>query len=360
MSEEASQFNRVSLYEQIAQRLLSRIRKEYQPGDRLPSEAALSKELGVSAITLREALSVLAYRGVIERRHGSGTYVLDPTASQWIAIVTNLDLSHPNLSYFHRRVAYHLRSLLSDGGFKVRIYSGAAAGSPSLTQGSDLPAAILDDLKLAVVRAIIYLPSSGWEIFRDAGIPLVGTDPGIPLSVTLPTDDFLHSAMRSLSEQGCKKVALLGWEHSFSTKEWMESLSRHGLSSEAKWFRSDLDYSSSDAGWSAFHELWRSHKAKPDGLIINDDILFREVSLAILSERIQVPRDLKVFTHYNQGSRIILPFPCTIFDVDPDMHARELAGLCKLAVGPKPPKSKHVRLTVQVIEHGPNDPPALE
>src|SRR5690606_5385615 len=146
MAEKEFQFNRVSLYEQIAQRLLERIRSVHQTGDRLPSEAALSKELGVSAITLREALSVLSYRGFIERRHGSGTYVADPTDSQCVAIVTNVYLSHPILSYFHRRVAYHLRSLLSDSGLKVRCCAAAAAGSPARRQSSDLSAGIMDDL----------------------------------------------------------------------------------------------------------------------------------------------------------------------------------------------------------------------
>jgi len=362
MAKEEFHFNRVSLYDQIAQRLLERIRNEHQTGDRLPSEVALSKELGVSAITLREALSVLAYRGFIERRHGSGTYVADPTANQWIAIVTNLDLSHPNLSYFHRRVAYHLRALLADSGLKVRIYSGAAEGRPSsMTKKADLPAAISADLKLGLVRGIVYLPCSGWELFRDAGIPVVGTSPALSYSVSLRRGDFLPSAMRSLAEQKCRKIGLLGWEHSFSSQAWEVELSRYSLSSQPEWFRNDLDYvRSSGAGWHAFHSLWQSRKEKPDGVIIDDDILFREVSLAILSERIHVPKDLKVFAHYNKGSRIILPFPCTIFEVDTDMHARELAELCKLAVGPKPPKSKHIRMPVQVIEHGSNDSPTLE
>lgn len=41
----------------------------------LPSEAALSKRLGVSRATLREALMELEHRGLIFRRHGIGTFV---------------------------------------------------------------------------------------------------------------------------------------------------------------------------------------------------------------------------------------------------------------------------------------------
>lgn len=344
--------NRISLYEQIADRLLERIQANNKPGDRLPSEAALSKELGVSSITLREALSVLSYRGFIERKHGSGTYVADPTASQWIAIVTNLDLSHPYLSYFHRRLAYHLRALLTEAGLRVRIYSGTGSGEPSLTNTSDLPQAALDDLRLGLIRAVVFLPSSGWEVFRDAGVPVVGTNAALPFSVTMRHEDLVPSGLQALAERGCKKVALLCWDgNAPSAKKWEEHLERHSLSTHPEWLKGRLDYSSTAAGWRAFHELWTARSDKPDGVIIDDDILFREVSLAILSERIDVPEQLKVFTAYNAGSRIVLPFPCLTFEVDPDQHARELASLCRLAIGDNPPKSKHARLPVQIVEH---------
>jgi GntR family transcriptional regulator len=45
-------------------------------GDRLPTERSLAARYGVSMMTLRKALSVVTERGLIERRHGSGNYVL--------------------------------------------------------------------------------------------------------------------------------------------------------------------------------------------------------------------------------------------------------------------------------------------
>ncbi len=46
-----------------------------QPGERLPSEAELSKQLGVSRATLREALRLLEEEKIVIRRHGVGTFV---------------------------------------------------------------------------------------------------------------------------------------------------------------------------------------------------------------------------------------------------------------------------------------------
>lgn len=47
----------------------------FQPGDKLPGEPEFSRELGVSRTTLREAIRVLATRGILEVRRGVGTFV---------------------------------------------------------------------------------------------------------------------------------------------------------------------------------------------------------------------------------------------------------------------------------------------
>lgn len=45
------------------------------PGDPIPTEMTLARELGISRNSLREALKALATAGVVETRHGLGTYV---------------------------------------------------------------------------------------------------------------------------------------------------------------------------------------------------------------------------------------------------------------------------------------------
>jgi DNA-binding FadR family transcriptional regulator len=51
------------------------IRHHLAPGDPLPTETTLARELGISRNSLREALKALATAGVVETRHGLGTYV---------------------------------------------------------------------------------------------------------------------------------------------------------------------------------------------------------------------------------------------------------------------------------------------
>lgn len=67
--------SRTRLPNDLAERLKQLIQSEYGPGDRLPSIAALAREFGVGAPTVREALKRLEMAGTVSIRHGSGVYV---------------------------------------------------------------------------------------------------------------------------------------------------------------------------------------------------------------------------------------------------------------------------------------------
>jgi GntR family transcriptional regulator, transcriptional repressor for pyruvate dehydrogenase complex len=49
-----------------------------RPGDKLPTESAIMQSWGVSRTVVREALSRLQAAGLVETRHGIGTFVLQP------------------------------------------------------------------------------------------------------------------------------------------------------------------------------------------------------------------------------------------------------------------------------------------
>ena len=68
---------KASLSRQTARRLYSIItaEKRFAPGEKLPNELELSRELRVSRATLREAIRELVTQGVLEVRRGRGTYV---------------------------------------------------------------------------------------------------------------------------------------------------------------------------------------------------------------------------------------------------------------------------------------------
>jgi len=67
---------RVGLTEQLIERLEALVLKGVlSPGAQLPSERQLARLLSVSRASLRQALKALQVMGVLEVRHGSGTYL---------------------------------------------------------------------------------------------------------------------------------------------------------------------------------------------------------------------------------------------------------------------------------------------
>ncbi|MGW0667212.1 GntR family transcriptional regulator [Streptomyces sp. NPDC002746] len=67
-----------TLRAQAAEELRTLIATDYLPGDRLPPEAELARRIGLSRNTVREAVALLVADGLVERRWGVGTTVLEP------------------------------------------------------------------------------------------------------------------------------------------------------------------------------------------------------------------------------------------------------------------------------------------
>lgn len=61
-----------AIQRQLKQYILDR---DLKPGDRLPTEGQISREIGVSRNVVREALRALETIGMIEARHGDGRFV---------------------------------------------------------------------------------------------------------------------------------------------------------------------------------------------------------------------------------------------------------------------------------------------
>jgi GntR family transcriptional repressor for pyruvate dehydrogenase complex len=68
-----------SLALELVEALSERVRAgRLQPGEQLPTEAAIMNEFGVSRTVVREALSKLQAGGLVRTRHGVGTFVVGP------------------------------------------------------------------------------------------------------------------------------------------------------------------------------------------------------------------------------------------------------------------------------------------
>ncbi len=78
---------RGGLVQEVVQHMASQIQSgRLQPGDQLPTESAIMVELAVSRTVVREAISRLQASGLVETRHGIGTFVLQAPSSDNFSI----------------------------------------------------------------------------------------------------------------------------------------------------------------------------------------------------------------------------------------------------------------------------------
>ncbi|HEX8992951.1 MAG TPA: GntR family transcriptional regulator [Anaerolineales bacterium] len=97
MSEDLNKPLYARIQEYIAELILS---GKLAPDTKIQSERDFSDDLGVSRMTVRRALTELVNEGLLERKHGSGTYVAKPKITYQSSELVNytLAMQHRNIA----------------------------------------------------------------------------------------------------------------------------------------------------------------------------------------------------------------------------------------------------------------------
>lgn len=105
-------------YRVIADELAAQLRHTTQNSTRLPSETALAARFGCSRQTIRAALKLLAERGLITTRQGSGSYPVAaaPHSDQIVLLTANQS------EYLHPALIRDLRHALAKSGFQLTCH----------------------------------------------------------------------------------------------------------------------------------------------------------------------------------------------------------------------------------------------
>src|SRR5215470_9046043 len=139
--------------EQVVARVYELIKHQnLQPGERLPPERELSKQLGISRPALRAGLSSLISMGVLQSRQGAGTFICDgPPAldSEPLRLLAQLH----GFSYEHM---FETRSVLEVGA--AGLAAERATGDQLATMSEEIAEmfAALDDPQQFLVHDIAF------------------------------------------------------------------------------------------------------------------------------------------------------------------------------------------------------------
>lgn len=118
-----------ALYAKVKQMIVGRIGDgDWRPGDRLPSENELVRELGVSRMTVNRALRELSIEGVIVRAKGVGSFVAE--AKPYAELLEVRNIADEIAQRGHRYRALVVQAATELATHKVAQALGIGSGAP--------------------------------------------------------------------------------------------------------------------------------------------------------------------------------------------------------------------------------------
>lgn len=172
------------LYAQVRERLIERIRSgEWKPGQLIANEFEIAAEFGVSQGTARKAIGDLAAEGLVVRRQGRGTFVVEHTPAHVLFRFFNLfdeagkavfPDSRDLASELAMATAMERRALgLETGAQVIRITrTRTRDGSPLMRETISLPEVLFPGLATR-----LEMPNTLYDLFQKAyGVLVTRTD----------------------------------------------------------------------------------------------------------------------------------------------------------------------------------------
>ncbi len=344
---------RVPLYAQVADHLRERIQASYQAGQKLEAESKLATELQVSLTTVREALGCLAQEGVVERKHGSGTYVRDPFGKQQLAILTELDINHTKTSYFFLESVQRLRAYLETRNIPVRVYVGQTAVGEAAPEGLSCPE-FMEDVKAGRLRGVIAEATNfrlKWmQPLIERKIPVVGGSRDFAWSAAANHLDMVRQGAEYLLEAGRRRLGVIAPPGEAGTRIFTSTLQAAGVEVHPEWIVSESEPGREGAGWEAVRALWCARDEKPDGLIVCDDVMFQGVTMALLEAGVHVPEDLRLAVHVVGGRALHSPLPIARVEFDLDALIQAKAEMLLRLLRQEEIEEAHVRVPFRLVE----------
>ncbi|KUF11014.1 FadR/GntR family transcriptional regulator [Pseudoponticoccus marisrubri] len=156
------------------------LRGVLRPGERLPSERELSERLGVSRPSLREAVSELQARGLLDARAGAGIYVSDVLGSAFSEALIGLFANHDEAVFDYLSFRRDMEGLAAERAAKLGTATdleviNALFSKMEIAHGKRNPAeeAQLDaDFHLAIIEAshnviMLHMMRAMYQLLRE-------------------------------------------------------------------------------------------------------------------------------------------------------------------------------------------------
>ncbi|MGD7707389.1 substrate-binding domain-containing protein [Microlunatus sp. Y2014] len=282
---------------------------------RLPADAALARTLGVGMNTVRRALSVLVDEGLLERRRGSGTFVVGAPAPSRQARLIGLFV--PSVRRYFTDLVAGVESVVHARGGHLLLQSTEYNRTRERQQIAELLERKPDGLILTPTLVGLADPEDYLHQLESIECPVVlaervpprmaGRYPYSPLSyATTDTRRGGHLAVEHLYEQGCRRIGLMSSRNTPTSEGlhqgFIEAVHAFDLSADraiARWPPCSPDR------MAQYIEEYAEmvHRNGIQGVVCLDDGRAKQLVPHLRAAGLDIPGDVKLVAFEDEGVR---------------------------------------------------------
>lgn len=320
-------------YLQIRDLLVDQFRKqEYKPGTKIPTEQALTRTMGVSRTTIRQALSMLEKDGVVERRHGSGTFFVghssrQPESDQKKGLIGMINFFY--MDYIYPEIVRGAE----DAAFEKGYYLVLTNCNMDHEKEIDSVVQLLNQ----GVHGLILEPSRNVQIddehpmmrlIEERGIPVVSThwgrSSGKTSAVTIDDRRAGMLATRYLLDRGHRRIAMIykmdvesGRDRYMGFRRAMEEAATVVDERFVVGYKYEDEIINFEQGYLHTRRIlaeYSEHGERPTAFFYFNDRLAQQGYRAIREAGLRIPQDISVIGYDNYHTSAMLHPALTTFE----------------------------------------------
>jgi DNA-binding LacI/PurR family transcriptional regulator len=315
VAQEAVETKHNRLYEELSRAIT---RGVFAPGQKLPTEADLMRQYGVSRTTVTRTLRDLEHHGVIWRRQGSGTFVKElerAATEQYGMIVHGVEPGSIFIDIYETLV-------------RAAGRAGALLSLTHLSNEADRVGEAVESVERMIgqgVRGVFYLPHAMTgegdlvnrrvtEALAGAGVPVVLLDRDVCEFPRRSVYDLVgvdnarggYLLGQHMVDVGCRRPMFFSCDVAFSSarERWIgyrAAMEANGV--EPRLFECDPR--------SAAEVMGAVRDGRPDGIVCDNDVNAAMVMRHLLNARVGIPGEVRLAGFDDTPTASLLAVPLT-------------------------------------------------
>lgn len=315
---------------------------EIAPGTEFPSTAKLAERWNTSNSTAHIALKNLVKEGLLERRHGSGTFVRErPKTLKTIGVyICKPEIWSKGQYGFYRSLQGLLEQECAKRGYSVLVYVDRRKEKD---QREALPA-LTEAITKDKIQGLVIPMTNSYNLSALLKLPVASSvitnAKDLSNKINLNNKTFLPKALGHLKNKGCKSVALISnvphaeaidnmpTDSIYLEENFRDELDLLGMTTKDSWIKQPASLINNQTlfGYNAAKELFESGDI-PDSILCYYDMTARGLITAALELGIHKSHTIHYVLHQSIGVEMFCPFKASWIQTDTINTAKGLINL---------------------------------